>query len=78
MFVGVMYSGRMCTQNIETLRPEAERLAEQLGQDIEILAHPGSVLEEEDIKQLTNKNDVAFLTSSYRKEEAEAFMALKR
>lgn len=71
-FIGVLYSGRMCIQNIQALRPEAERL----NQNVEILAHPGGVFEEEDIRQLTNKGDIAFLTSNFRKKEAEAFMTL--
>lgn len=77
VFMGVMYSGRMCIQNIQALRPEAELLAERLHQNIEILAHPGGVFEEEDIKCLTNRGDIAFLTSDFRREEAEAFMALR-
>lgn len=77
VFMGVMYSGRMCIQNIQALRPEAERLAERLNQNIEILAHPGGVFEEEDIKCLTNQGDIAFLTSDFRREEAEAFIALR-
>ncbi|MCI8407260.1 MAG: ChbG/HpnK family deacetylase [Oscillospiraceae bacterium] len=73
VFIGVLYSGRMCIQNIQALRPEAERL----NQNIEILAHPGGVFEEEDIRQLTNKGDIAFLTSDFRKKEAIAFINLK-
>lgn len=77
VFSGVMYSGRMCTQNMSVLLPEMERLAEQRGENLEILAHPGGVYEKEDIAQLTNENDVAFLTSGLRQEEAEAFISLK-
>ena len=55
VFMGVMYSGRMCTQNILALLPEAISLAESQRYNIEILAHPGGVYEEENIKQLTNK-----------------------
>jgi len=76
VFLGVMFSGRMCIQNIQALRPGAERLAERLGQNVEILAHPGGVFEEKDIKYLTNKGDIAFLRSDHRQEEAKAFMAL--
>lgn len=77
VFSGVMYSGRMCTQNMRVLLPEMERLAEQRGENLEILAHPGGVFEKEDIAQLTNENDVAFLTSGLRQKEAEAFISLK-
>ncbi len=77
VFSGVMYSGRMCTQNMSALLPEMKRLAEQRGENLEILAHPGGVYEREDIAQLTNKNDIAFLTSDFRQAEAEAFISLK-
>lgn len=73
IFIGVMYSGRMCIQNIQTLRFAAERM----GKNVEILSHPGGVFEEEDIQRLTNKDDIAFLTSNFRRIEADAFMNLK-
>lgn len=77
VFCGVMYSGRMCSQNMRVLLPEMEHLAERLGKNLEILAHPGAVYEEEDIAQLTNEDDIAFLTSDLRQAEAEAFISLK-
>lgn len=77
VFSGVMYSGRMCTQNMRAILPELKHLAEQKRGNLEILAHPGGVYEQEDIAQLTNKDDMVFLTSSLRQVEAEAFISLK-
>lgn len=78
VFSGVMYSGRMCTQNMNVLLPNMARLAEQRGENLEILAHPGGVYEQGDIAQLTNQSDIDFLTDRFREEEAEAFISLKR
>lgn len=77
IFIGVMYSGRMSRRNMHTIVPAAEKLAEQTGQHLEILAHPGGVREKEDIQQLTNQDDIIFLTSAFREEEAAAFRSLK-
>ncbi|SFC92638.1 ChbG/HpnK family deacetylase [Butyrivibrio sp. YAB3001] len=66
-FFGVMYSGNMNKINtrfiLENILP---------GKDYEILFHPGSVLEENDIANLTNPGDKEFLTSPKRKAEADA------
>lgn len=77
VFCGVMYSGRMCSQNMGVLLPEMEHLAKRCGKNLEVLAHPGGVYEQEDIGLLTNEGDVAFLTSDLRQAEAEAFISLK-
>ncbi len=73
LFMGVFLSGRMYRENVEPLLPDALRLAQSLGQDLEILAHPGGVFEEGDIAQLTNREDIAFLTSPRRRKEAALF-----
>lgn len=40
---------------------------------MEILAHPGGVYEEADIARLTHPDDVHFLTSDFRNQEATLF-----
>ena len=77
VFCGVMYSGRMCSQNMGVLLPKMEHLAKRCGKNLEVLAHPGGVYEQEDIALLTNEGDIAFLTSGLRQAEAEAFISLK-
>ena len=67
----------MCEQNLKALLPDAEWLVAQKGSYLEILAHPGGVYEEADIRGLTNSADIAFLTSVFREQEAKAFAALK-
>lgn len=73
VFLGVFLSGRMDRENVEPVLPGAVALAKKKGWGVEILAHPGSVEEPEDIARLTNADDVAFLTSSMRGMEASLF-----
>lgn len=75
VFLGVFLSGRMYRENVELVLSDAIELARKLGQDIEILAHPGGVYEEADIAQLTCAEDVAFLTSEKREREKMLFEA---
>lgn len=75
LFLGVFLSGRMHRENVEAVLPDALALAEKLHWGIELLAHPGGVYEQEDIAQLTNEEDTAFLTSSNRQKEAGMFLA---
>ena len=75
VFLGVFLSGRMHGENAAAVLPDAARLAEKLHCGIELLAHPGGVYEEADIGELTNSDDVAFLTSDFRRKEATMFDA---
>ena len=74
LFLGVLLSGRMHYENVSAILPDAVRLAGRLGRDIEILAHPGGVYEETDIGQITNAEDMSFLTSQMRKREKTMFL----
>jgi len=73
IFLGVLLSGRMYRENVLPVIPDAIKLAKKRKQNIEILAHPGGVFEEQDIAKLTNPDDIAFLTSEARREEAKLF-----
>lgn len=73
LFLGVFLSGRMYRDNVEPLLPDALALARKKGWDLELLAHPGGVYEEADIKRLTSPDDVRFLTSEFRNKEATLF-----
>ena len=53
--------------------PDALALAQKKGWNLELLAHPGAVLEPEDIARLTNRSDIHFLTSSFREREASMY-----
>ena len=74
LFLGVFLSGRMYYENVIHLLPDAISLAEKLGKDMEILAHPGGVYEENDISQITSADDREFLTSPMRERERSMFM----
>lgn len=76
VFLGVFFSGNMCFQNVSAVLPEAVALAEQKGWGVEIMAHPGGVYERSDIVQLTNQDDISFLTNSLRQKESETFHML--
>lgn len=73
LFMGVFLSGCMYRDNVEPLLPDMFRLAQKQGKGLELLAHPGAVYEPEDIRFLTFPDDIAFLTSKMRTEEATLF-----
>lgn len=73
VFLGVFLSGRMYRENVEPVLEDAIALAKEKGQKLEILAHPGGVEEPEDIRRLTNADDLAFLTSDHRRREMSLF-----
>ncbi|MDO5401648.1 MAG: ChbG/HpnK family deacetylase [Eubacteriales bacterium] len=73
LFLGVFLSGRMYRENVEPVLPDALNLARKKGWDIELLAHPGGVLELEDVMRITNKSDMDFLCDDLRTREASLF-----
>ncbi len=77
LFLGVLFSGNFGYAKFRALLPDARRLAENRGWDLELLAHPGAVYEPEDVEKLTNRDDVRFLTSPCRDEEGQALRRLK-
>lgn len=77
LFLGVLFSGNMSLQNVCAVLPEARAAASQKGCGIEVLAHPGGLYEPEDTAQLTDPNDLAFMTSEARKLEADMLLGLK-
>jgi len=74
LFLGVFLSGRMYYENVSLLLPDAVKLARRLGQDLEILGHPGGVFEAEDIARITSPEDRDFLTSPLRNREKSLFL----
>ena len=77
LFLGVMLSGHFDYRRMKTLVPAAETLAAGKGIGLEILAHPGSVRLEKNLKVVTNQDDYHFFTSPAREEEGEAFLLMK-
>ena len=76
VFLGVLFSGNMCSQNVSALLADAKRLAARKKCGVEILAHPGGVYEPADLAQLTHPDDAAFLSSEARNTEAAMFCTL--
>ena len=77
LFLGVMLSGHFDYRRMKTLVPAAEALAAGKGIGLEILAHPGSVRFEKNLKEVTNQDDYHFFTSPAREEEGKAFLQMK-
>ena len=78
LFLGVLFSGHFDYDKIRLLLPDMKAEAARRGWGLELLLHPGAVYEEEDIRALTNRDDLAFLTSPDRRVEAEALCRLKK
>ena len=76
-FAGVLCSGNMCYENIEILLQNCKVYDGSSDTNMELLFHPGAVLEEADQKQITSKDDLAFLTDEGRMREAAALKRLK-
>lgn len=76
VFYGVVHSGNMCYENAYKILNVCQKRSRD-GQKIEILFHPGSVMEAEDQAKLTNDDDRYFLAHIGRKAEAIALMKLK-
>ena len=71
MFTGVLLSGYFSYEKTAALLPDLKTAAEAETQGVELLAHPGFVLEKEDIDKITNRQDAAFFTDSARQVEAD-------
>ena len=74
-FMGVMLSGHMFYDNVkECLTHAADIMTDRGFQDMEILFHPGDVTQEDEVKEITSKDDLDFLNinSKNREKEAEA------
>ena len=74
LFLGVALSGRMYYENLKVFFPQAKKLAQKRGLDLEILGHPGGVFEDEDIAKITCEEDRIFLTSPLRNREKSMFL----
>ncbi len=75
LFMGVMLSGHMFYENVKECLPHAADIMADRGlSDMEILFHPGDVSDNEEILQVTSKDDYNFLVEnkSNREKEAEA------
>lgn len=74
-FMGVMLSGHMFYDNVkECLTHAADIMTDRGFQDMEILFHPGDVTQEDEVREITSKDDLDFLNinSKNREKEAEA------
>lgn len=75
LFMGVMLSGHMFYDNVKECLPHAADIMADRGlSDMEILFHPGDVSDNEEILQVTSKDDYDFLVDNKvnREKEAEA------
>ena len=77
-FSGVMFSGHMTYKNLVRILGNISANRGAFKDNIELLFHPGAVLEEEDAEQITDMSDVGFMTDTMRLREGEAVKKLKR
>ena len=74
IFLGVLFSGCFDLKRMQAVLPTAEQLAENRNCGLELLFHPGSVQEPEDLAMVTNRNDRQFFTNAARAVEASCLM----
>ena len=73
LFMGVMLSGHMFYDNVKECLPYAADIMADRGlSDMEILFHPGDVSENQEILQVTSKDDYDFLVENKANREKEA------
>ena len=77
LFTGVMLSGYFSYEKAAALLPGLSAAAASEDKGVELLAHPGSVEEAEDIQKLTNRQDSAFFTDPARAVEAEMLKKIR-
>ena len=77
LFTGVLLSGYFSYEKTAALLPDLRAAAKASGRGVELLAHPGFVLEKGDINKITNRQDAAFFTDQARQAEAEMLKSIK-
>ena len=77
-FSGVMFSGHMTYKNLIRILKNISAGRSAFQENIELLFHPGAVLEEEDVELITDSSDAGFMTSGMRLKEGEALKKIKR
>lgn len=74
---GVVMSGHMDKRRVQSLLPAMKELSQKKGRHLEILFHPGMVLEKELTEEFCNKGANVFHVSEGRYLEYETVMSLK-
>ncbi len=77
-FSGVMFSGHMTYKNLVRILKNISSNRDAFKENIELLFHPGAVLEEEDADLITDASDASFMTSGMRLKEGEAVKRVKK
>ncbi len=77
-FSGVMFSGHMTYKNTLKILENISGNRKAFRENIELLFHPGAVLEEEDAQKIVDEGDAGFMTSNMRLKEGEAVKKIKR
>lgn len=73
---GLIMSGHMDLKRVELLLPDMKKKAAKTGRTLEILFHPGQVLQEEITEEFSQKEAIAFHVSEGRTIEKYAVMHL--
>lgn len=75
---GVVMSGHMDAERVKAVFPAMRRQAERKGRHLEVLFHPGRVLEEELAEEFCNHGANEFHVSEGRQIEYQAVMGLEK
>lgn len=76
LFSGVACSGNMNINNTSIILNNYKK-SKYNNKDIEVLFHPGGVYSDEEIKKITSKDDLNFLTNEARISEGKTLIKLK-
>ncbi|MCR5486895.1 MAG: ChbG/HpnK family deacetylase [Lachnospiraceae bacterium] len=71
-FASILFSGCMTWHNLSRVLNNIRLHRTQYQENIEIMMHPGAVLEAEDLKQFHDKEDFYYMSDPMRMKEAEA------
>ncbi len=75
-FASILFSGCMTKKNLGIILKNIERNPEGVRENIELMFHPGAVLEREDLKCIMDPEDRDYMSHPLRSREAEALKRL--
>ena len=73
-FASILFSGHMTYRNARLILKNIENRPSAFRENIELMFHPGAVLEEEDLERIKDAEDRAYMSDGLRDKEAEALI----
>ena len=75
-FASILFSGHMTCRNVKLILKNIENNPSDFRESIELMFHPGAVLEKEDLERINDAEDRAYMSDGMRDKEAEATICL--